>query len=91
MFFLNSEIKREIDEMRLRHQRSEVVTEFDGNDKAMGLVFRCFLSFALLVCGIVFPKITESVVPEYFKDIPVYIASNMSVEEIKDFIDSMAN
>ena len=86
---MDRELRREIENMR--NQRNSYSSDFDESDKAMGLLFRSFLSFALLICGIVFPKITETVIPDYFKEIPVYISTNMSMEEIKDFIDSMAN
>jgi hypothetical protein len=87
---LNQDLKHEIESMR-RNQDGLYDTFPSENYRMMGLLFRCFLSLALFICGIVFPKMNAAIIPQNLKDIPVYISTNPSVEAFADFIDGMAN
>ena len=77
--------------MRHRNHEHSYESNSSENYRWMGLLFRCFLSFALFICGILFPEMNSAIVPQNLKEIPVYIATTPSVEAFADFIDGMAN
>ncbi len=90
---MNREFNREIENMRLKSQyKTSLKEEPNENLNALiCLLFRCFLAFVLFVCGVVFPDINDTIVPQQMKDLPVYISYNYSLEEMKEFMDAMAN
>ena len=90
---MNRELHREIENMRLKsqykvHKDNESIEYLNP---MICLLFRCFLAFVLFICGIVFPAIQDASVPQEIKDLPVYISSDYGIEEMKEFMDGMAN
>ena len=88
---MDRELKKEIESMRnINHSLSYKAMSTESY-RIMGLLFRCFLSLTLFICGITFPQMNESIIPQNLKNIPVYISETPSVEAFADFIDGMAN
>ena len=79
--------------MRRKSQNKTVFNEDTGDNlnALMCLLFRCFLAFVLFICGIVFPDIKSSNIPKEMKNLPVYISYDYSLDEVKEFMDGMAN
>ena len=88
---MNRELKKEIESMRNINHSLSYNSMSSENYRIMGLLFRCFLSLTFFICGITFPQMNASMVPQNLKDIPVYISTSPSVEVFADLIDGMAN
>ena len=55
------------------------------------ILFRWFLAFSLFVCGILFPEMSDAILPKELKELPVYISIDYNWNDLTDFMDSMAN
>ena len=88
---MDRERRREIADMRMRSgyrekSRPDSVGEINSG---VSLLFRCFLSFALFLSGIVFPGIPENKIPEELKEIPEFISVNYTMEDVTDLMDGI--
>lgn len=88
---MDKNIQREIENMR--HQSGRQYRDYHDHENGINgsvfLLFRCFLAFALFICGILFPKITEQRLPDELKLLPDYVAVNYTLEDVKDFMDNV--
>lgn len=90
---MDRERRLEIDSMRVRSGRMtrDYQDHMTGINPGIFLLFRCFLAVAFFVTGVVFPMISDSEIPKELKELPEYISVNYTMDEVVDFMDSMAN
>lgn len=91
--FLKRDLDCQIQQMRLESEknRRDYHDHENSLDSATFLLFRCFLAFALLISGIMFPQINDEIIPQELKNLPSYIATSYTIEDLSDLMDSMAN
>lgn len=88
---MDKNIQREIENMRYQsgRMRRDYRDTQSGMNSSIFLLFRCFLAFALFICGILFPKINDKNVPEELKSIPEYVSVNYTIGEVIDFMEKI--
>lgn len=90
---MNKDLKREIEQMRFKSSESNSNTFYNQNglNPAICILFRWFLAFSLFVCGVLFPEMSDAILPKELKELPVYISIDYDWNDLADFMDSMAN
>ncbi len=93
MFSLSNDYEHEIQMMRLKSKESIGNTYWRENsvNPSICLLFRCFLAFTLFICGIIFPQMNKTILPTELNELPVYISDGHTMNDIKEFVDSMVN
>lgn len=88
---MDKNLRREIENMRIQSGRKyrDYHDHENGMNSSVFLLFQCFLAFALFICAILFPKITEPSIPKELKAIPDYVSVNYTIEDVMDLMDSI--